>query len=97
MDISVVIPLYNEEESIPELYAWIERVMNENKFSYEVIFISDGSTDRSWDIICELTMDGHGLSSPGMTIPESINMVRIIRCRQENGITWCLCWIRARR
>ena len=54
MDISVVIPLYNEEESIPELYAWIERVMNENKFSYEVIFISDGSTDRSWDIICEL-------------------------------------------
>ena len=54
MDISVVIPLYNEEESIPELYAWIERVMNENKFSYEVIFISDGSTDRSWEIICDL-------------------------------------------
>jgi glycosyltransferase involved in cell wall biosynthesis len=54
MDISVVIPLYNEEESIPELYAWIERVMTENKFSYEVIFISDGSTDRSWDLICEL-------------------------------------------
>jgi glycosyltransferase involved in cell wall biosynthesis len=54
MDISVVIPLYNEEESIPELYAWIERVMAENKFSYEVIFISDGSTDRSWDLICEL-------------------------------------------
>ena len=54
MDISVVIPLYNEEESIPELYAWIERVMNEHHFSYEVIFISDGSTDRSWDIITEL-------------------------------------------
>ena len=54
MDISVVIPLYNEEESIPELYAWIERVMNENKFSYEVIFISDGSTDRSWEIISDL-------------------------------------------
>jgi len=54
MDISVVIPLYNEEESIPELYAWIERVMNENNYSYEVIFISDGSTDRSWDLICEL-------------------------------------------
>ena len=54
MDISVVIPLYNEEESIPELYAWIERVMNEHNFSYEVIFISDGSTDRSWDIITEL-------------------------------------------
>ena len=54
MDISVVIPLYNEEESIPELFAWIERVMNEHHFSYEVIFISDGSTDRSWELICDL-------------------------------------------
>ena len=54
MDISVVIPLYNEEESSPELFAWIERVMNEHHFSYEVIFISDGSTDRSWELICEL-------------------------------------------
>ena len=51
MDISVVIPLYNEEESIPELYRWIERVMNENRFSYEVIFVNDGSTDKSWKII----------------------------------------------
>ena len=48
MDISVVIPLYNEDESLPELYAWIERVMNEHHFSYEVIFVNDGSTDRSW-------------------------------------------------
>ena len=54
MDISVVIPLYNEEESISELFGWIERVMAEHGFSYEVIFISDGSTDRSWDIISEL-------------------------------------------
>ena len=54
MDISVIIPLYNEEESIAELYAWIERVMNEHGYTYEVIFISDGSTDRSWPIICEL-------------------------------------------
>ena len=54
MDISVVIPLYNEDESIPELYAWIERVMKANHFSYEVIFINDGSTDRSWDIITDL-------------------------------------------
>jgi len=54
VDISVVIPLYNEEESIPELFSWIERVMSENNYSYEVIFISDGSTDRSWDIITEL-------------------------------------------
>ena len=54
MDISVVIPLYNEDESIPELFAWIERVMTENKFSYEVIFVNDGSTDRSWEVITEL-------------------------------------------
>ena len=54
MDISVVIPLYNEDESLPELYAWIERVMNEHHFSYEVIFVNDGSTDRSWDVIKEL-------------------------------------------
>ena len=51
MDISVVIPLYNEEESLPELYAWIRRVMEENRFSYEIIFVDDGSTDRSWAVI----------------------------------------------
>ena len=55
MDISVVIPLYNEEESLPELYAWIERVMQENGFTFEVIFVNDGSTDHSWDIIEELS------------------------------------------
>ena len=55
MDISVVVPLYNEDESIPELYAWIERVMKQNGFTYEVIFINDGSTDHSWDIIRELS------------------------------------------
>ncbi len=55
MDISVVIPLYNEEESLPELYAWIERVMKEQGFSFEVIFVNDGSIDRSWQIIKELS------------------------------------------
>ena len=55
LDISVVIPLYNEDESLPELYAWIERVMLEHKFSFEVIFVNDGSTDRSWDVIKELS------------------------------------------
>ena len=57
MDISVVIPLYNEEESIPELYAWIERVMTENKFSYEIIFVNDGSKDRSWEVIEKLAKE----------------------------------------
>ncbi len=51
MDISVVIPLYNEEESLPELYNWIARVMDEHNFSYEVIFVDDGSTDASWKVI----------------------------------------------
>ena len=55
MDISVVIPLYNEEESLPELYAWIERVMKEQGFSFEVIFVNDGSTDCSWQVIKELS------------------------------------------
>ena len=54
MDISVVIPLYNEAESLPELTSWIERVMNEKGFSYEIIFINDGSTDKSWNVIEEL-------------------------------------------
>ncbi len=51
MDISVVIPLYNEDESLPELFSWIKRVMEENNFTYEVIFVNDGSTDRSWEVI----------------------------------------------
>ncbi len=54
MDISVVIPLYNEDESLPELYDWIERVMTANKFSFEVIFVNDGSTDHSWEVINKL-------------------------------------------
>ncbi len=54
MDISVVIPLLNEQESIAELFNWIDRVMRENNFSYEVIFVDDGSTDSSWKIIEEL-------------------------------------------
>lgn len=55
MDISVVVPLLNEAESLPELYEWIRRVMDENQFSYEIIFVSDGSTDESWDLIDSLS------------------------------------------
>ena len=51
MDISVIVPLYNEAESLPKLYEWIARVMRENNFSYEVIFVNDGSTDESWSVI----------------------------------------------
>ena len=55
MDISVIVPLFNEAESLPELATWIQRVMKENNFSYEIIFINDGSTDNSWDVIEELS------------------------------------------
>ena len=54
MDISVIVPLYNEAESLPELEAWIARVMKANGFSYEILFINDGSTDRSWEMIKRL-------------------------------------------
>jgi glycosyltransferase involved in cell wall biosynthesis len=54
MDISVVIPLLNEEESLPELSAWIDRVMHSHGFTYEIIFVDDGSRDRSWKLISEL-------------------------------------------
>lgn len=50
-DISVVVPLYNEAESLPELFAWIKRVMDANSFSYEVLFVDDGSTDTSWQVV----------------------------------------------
>lgn len=55
MDISVVVPLFNEAESLPELEQWIARVMAENGFSYEILFINDGSTDESWNVIRRLS------------------------------------------
>ena len=57
MDLTVIVPLYNEDESIPDLYAWIARVMAENNFSYEIIFVNDGSTDHSWDVISKLSAE----------------------------------------
>jgi len=54
MDISVVVPLFNEEESLPELAAWIKRVMEENNFSYEIMMIDDGSRDNSWEVVRKL-------------------------------------------
>src|SRR3954465_5611050 len=57
MDLSIVIPLYNEEESLPELCEWIVRVVNANNYSYEIIMVDDGSTDDSWDVIEKLSAD----------------------------------------
>ncbi|MCX6323011.1 MAG: glycosyltransferase family 2 protein [Sphingobacteriales bacterium] len=59
MDITLVIPLLNEEESLPELAAWIVRVMNTHHFSYEVIMVDDGSTDGSWNVIENLRKNNH--------------------------------------
>ena len=57
MDISVIIPLFNEEESLPELFSWIKKVMDTNNFTYEVIFVNDGSTDNSWNVIEKLSSE----------------------------------------
>lgn len=60
IQISVIIPVYNEEESLPELTQWISRVMRENQYSYEIIFVNDGSSDNSWNIIKQLGQEnGH--------------------------------------
>lgn len=55
MDISIVVPLFNEAESLPELFDWIKKVMLENKYSYEVIMVDDGSNDNSWEVIENLS------------------------------------------
>ena len=57
MDISVVVPLFNEAESLPELHAWVERVMKANHLTYEMIFVNDGSTDNSWNVIEKLSKE----------------------------------------
>ncbi len=54
MNVSVVVPLFNEEESLPELCGWLDRVLTENGLSYEVILVDDGSKDGSWEQICSL-------------------------------------------
>lgn len=60
-DISVVVPLYNEDESLPELASWIHKVMQEHGFSYEVLFVDDGSTDDSWEVIGRLSRENPNL------------------------------------
>ena len=70
-NISVVVPLFNEEESLPELTEWIARVMNENNFSYEIILVDDGSKDKSWSVIEQLA--------------EKNKNIRGIKFRRNNG------------
>lgn len=71
MDISVVVPLYNEEESLPELIAWIDKVMVENNFSYEAVFVDDGSTDTSWAVLT--------------TLKETYGSIKAIKFRRNYG------------
>ena len=66
MDISVIVPLFNEAESLPHLYEWIARVMKENGFSYEVIFVNDGSTDDSWAVIEKLKEENEKKKEAGV-------------------------------
>lgn len=64
MDISIIVPLFNEEESLPKLHEWIVRVMTEHSFTYEIIFVNDGSTDHSWSVIEALSEENphvHGI------------------------------------
>ena len=61
LDISVVVPLYNEQESLPELVAWIDRVAEQNKLSYEVIMVDDGSSDDSWQVVEQLKEQYHAI------------------------------------
>src|SRR5688572_5943520 len=61
MDLSIVVPLYNEEESLPELCEWIRKVCTEHQFSYEIILVDDGSTDASWEVIQQLRQTDAGI------------------------------------
>ena len=79
MDISVVIPLYNEDESLPELFSWIKRVMEAHSFSYEVIFVNDGSTDRSWEVI-------EGLKAEN---PETVHGIKFRRNYGKSPALYC--------
>lgn len=78
MNISLIIPLLNEDESIPELTAWIERVMLQNNFSYEVYYIDDGSTDNSWQIIEQLAQKNN-----------SIKGIKLTRNYGKSGALYC--------
>ncbi len=79
VDISVVVPLYNEEESLPELVAWIKRVADENMLSFEIILIDDGSTDDSWSVV-ESLRESYG---------EVIRAIRFRRNYGKSGALYC--------
>lgn len=79
LDISVVVPLYNEQESLPELMAWIDRVCRENALSYEVIMVDDGSSDDSWNVIARLKEE----------FPETLRAIRFMRNYGKSAALYC--------
>jgi len=74
MDISIVIPLFNEEESLPELCSWIEKVMIQNSYSYEVFLIDDGSKDNSWNVIEDISTKNPAIVVDTAAVPPRINI-----------------------
>ena len=79
LDISVVVPLYNERESLPELMAWIDRVCRENSLSYEVIMVDDGSSDDSWSVVCRVKEE----------FPENLRAIRFMRNYGKSAALYC--------
>lgn len=79
LDISVVVPLYNERESLPELMTWIDRVCRENSLSYEIIMVDDGSSDDSWGVISRLKTE----------FPENLRAIRFMRNYGKSAALYC--------
>ena len=90
-DISVVVPLYNEQESLPELLAWIRRVMEANSYSFEVIFIDDGSSDNSWNIVRSLRRNDPNVRE-SVSAAITANRPRSIADSKPHGGTWSSRW-----
>lgn len=90
-DISVVVPLYNEQESLPELLAWIRRVMEAGGYSFEVIFIDDGSSDNSWNIVRSLRRNDPNVR--GIRFRRNYGKSAALYCGFEpHGGTWSSRW-----
>ena len=86
MNISVVIPLFNEAESLPELCAWIDKVMQANNYTYEVLLIDDGSKDNSWEVVEKISSEngksGHVLDE-NLTIGCSSDSIKILELQRQ--------------
>ena len=91
-DISVVVPLYNEQESLPELLAWIRRVMEANSYSFEVIFIDDGSSDNSWNIVRSLRRNDPNVRGIRFRRNYGKSAALLLRIRRRTKATWSSRW-----